>query len=744
MLSSQTVLTMQLLPATGSPPNEELRSQLASDINKLGESKDKLQAARHHMVAEGRLLAANLGHDFTSAQNLLETDLKRPKHEWLDFSKLENELTAKLEQRRTTTSDDLRQLYNELVSQMVDKMTAYDHLYKEVLALDLNASERSNVESAQKAFGQMADGLYKNLEKWIEDSIDRQGKHLQGQIEKLEEDLKIPSSFDAKDLPAMQGKLNSLKNIKNEFEGVVSGEEAERNKESKSKQIGKDKAIWKNGLASIRRDVFVDELKEKGLSLSKWQELSRVFVGAGLPQFIASLLHFGYIRNATDDALSDQNFAARTAGTGAALGASHKLVTDTVRAWTQLAMDNTIGLNVAPVSALEVYPSAVNVVSRNGELHPLTKGEKETINDTQTAERQKFIDAQSGSKFGTLSGDFAGFLSFGTAHALRELAHQLSDLNFQNLHARAVTSAIAGMAMAGGQAVAQATAKHDGIPTHIPTSPSTPFGEQATETWEKMLKSLNLLNKEQRDDLFSKMGGATAGVLLSNALGELAKLLEGKDELAEKMMQEVGEIIHNDLGELSGGQIAERIGLVVITFFQSHAVLYPFFSNNQVKAEVASYNKNKEKADQVDRPEIGIKNIVDPGRKDLPHGTKAEGGLRPAENTYNRFRGAAQVPVQSLIHPGETVGHISTGVAKAGRSLSSAMGHLPGTSGLRQRTGGRTSDGTESRRTEGRGEEHDMPIRNPTPFDEGSRLESGRHAGTSQAERAQPSGSRDT
>ncbi|WP_313549386.1 hypothetical protein [Pseudomonas sp.] len=635
---------------------QELTSKLQSDMARLGKisQEDKVALAKHHMIMEGRLLNSNTDHDFSSAQNTLEA-MGQSRHPWTNFRINQEDFQKEFAElsKGKFSAEDLQQLHNNCMNKAVNQMSAYHSLYDEVLSGNLSPEERKHVESAKKAFGVFADSIYKNAESDFNSRISQCEEIIGSRVDKLTADLAAPGL--AKEAKAgLETQLSEWKGVKDNF-----------NKKTEGNSVSEDKANWKNGLAHIRRDNFVAELNEQKPGFI---DLARIFADYGVPQGLASLLHFGYARNAAENSLEDQNFAAQSFGTGAALGVAHKAVTDFPRALAQLAMDNTIGLGLKPVSAMEVFPNAPAVISRNGEMYERSSDELGALNNVAKQHRQGFTDVQSASKFGTLSGDFAGFLSFGTTHMLRVIAHEFGEANLQSIHAKAVASAVAGMAMAGGQAVAQATATYgtEKIPTHRTFRVQQPLDEQVKAMGAKMLESAKFWKGASRDDLVSKIAGATEGILLSNLLGLASDAIPGKDDLEKQI----------SLRELSSEEIGDRIGKALITFLQSPAVLQPFFANNQAGAEAAKA--------KVDRTQIGPENMTNPGRSSLPHGTPAGTKRRVLENTFDRTRGLSQVIPQAFVEPRNAARHVASGISSTASGISSAVNNMP-TPTLRRR-----------------------------------------------------------
>jgi hypothetical protein len=647
---------------------QELTSRLQGDMARLGKvsGNDKVALAKHHMIMEGRLLSSNTEHDFSSAQNTLEA-MGQSRHPWTDFRVNQEEFQKEFGElsKGKFSAEDLQQLHNSCMNKAVNQMTAYHALYDEVLSGNLSREERGHVESAKKAFSLFADSIYKTAESDFNNRISQCEEIIGSRVDKLNSDLATPGL--AKEAKAgLEAQLSEWKGVKDNF-----------NKKAEGSSVSEDKANWKNGLAHIRRDEFVAELNSQKPG---FLDLSRIFADYGIPQGLASLLHFGYARNAAENSLEDQNFAAQSFGTGAALGVAHKAVTDFPRALAQLAMDNTIGLGLKPVSAMEVFPNAPAVISRNGEMYQRSSDELDALNNVAKQHRQGFTDVQSASKFGTLSGDFAGFLSFGTTHMLRVIAHEFGQANLQSIHAKAVASAVAGMAMAGGQAVAQATATYgaEKIPTHRTFRAQQPIDEQVKAMGAKMWESAKFWKGASRDDLVSKIGGATEGILLSNLLGLGSDAVSGKDDLEKQI----------SLRELSSEEIGDRIGKALITFLQSPAVLQPFFANNQAGAEAAKA--------KVDRTQIGWENTKNPGRPSLSHGTPAGTKRRVLEETFDRTRGLSQVIPQAFVEPRNAAGHIASTLSTAASGISSAVSNAP-TPTLRRRQGGQPNTAAEER-----------------------------------------------
>nr|BFE93215.1 hypothetical protein GCM10020185_37510 [Pseudomonas brassicacearum subsp. brassicacearum] len=94
--------------------------------------------------------------------------------------------------------------------------------------------------------------------------------------------------------------------------------------------------------------------------------------------------------------------------------------------------------------------------------------QRAAIDKTQEDKRTGFLLKQNANNFGTISGDFTGYLAFGAAHAVRETLNQFTSVSASGIGARSLASAVGGAFMAGGQAVAKYSQTHgdEKIPTY--------------------------------------------------------------------------------------------------------------------------------------------------------------------------------------------------------------------------------------------------------------------------------------
>ncbi|MBD1550575.1 type III effector [Pseudomonas typographi] len=580
-----------------------------------------LAYAQQHMALEGKLLNIIPQASFEEIQQHLN-ELGRPPHPMLSGAEENDALIADLNAYMAKSPEaaqadgGFKAVWEGHCDRIGKMLGAYHSLYTEARA-SATAAEGEQIERSQRAFHSYAQSVMAPM---VEELPARLDTFLQSRIEHA-----AAAAADDTLAPAQRqvaaDQAGQWRAAKHEFGLFHEGRGEDNNlKDSTAKND-----ILNTTLKNVGREDYVASLKA---AAANPVAAARVFAGAGLPQGFASYLHFGYTRSGVDAAMADKNFAAHVAATSGALGASHKVVSDGLRPFVQLAVDKTVGLGVKKADALSVYPKALHDVTEHGRRVHRTADQREAVDASQAELRAGYQRAQNAWNFGTVSGDFTGFTAFGAAHAVRDLLAQFTALNADNVHWRALFSGIGGTLMAGTQATAKYLQTHgdEHIPTHTLTTETKGWGALGVAAGKDALKKLNPADRAALSDLAGRILSLGEGVALSTALSQ-GTAIEKNSPLREKLVH------------------------TLATYFQSGLTLQPFFSNNQAPAEADALAKaeGKPKASQAERPKAALNNLRHPDRASLPHTQKPGSSARVAENTIHFARGAVQLGPQVII-----------------------------------------------------------------------------------------------
>lgn len=595
------------------------QDRLQGMIGRLGKKdpqSDPIGFARAHMSLEGKALSYAPGTSYQDVQKHL-AQLGGTPHPMLSgqeeteaFAKDFNEYLAKNEGDRAE-SGGFKAVWDKHCERVGNTLGAYHSLCQEVIDQTTGEDDLKLLRSSHEAFRGYAKGVTQAM---TQDMPQRLNTFMESRIEHAQQAVDNDSLPQA-DRDKARDELGQLREVNKELGGLLKKED---DKPSKLAAATKKNEVLDTALKNVARQDYVAELKTH----SGFVTGLAVFADAGIPQGFASAGHFGAATATIDEAMADQSFGKHVAATSTVLGTAHKVISDGLRPFVQVVVDKTIGRGLEKVDPLAVYPKALQDITVNGRR--VANPQRETVDATQSEKRADFKLKQNANNFGTMSGDFTGYLAFGAAHAVRDTIDQFTSVNASGIAARSVASAVGGTFMAGGQAVAKYAQTHgdEQIPTYRVTKENREWKELLPKALAEAKGKLNPISMANVTDLANRIVGVGPGIAMRTGAGDAAAVDENP-EVKEKMEQ------------------------IVTTFFSSGLTLLPFFANS-----VAAPLENKALGDGTDdlakRAQVPWQNVTNPNRDTLPH-TQTEGLTRNLENVYHVTRGLTQVVPQSSL-----------------------------------------------------------------------------------------------
>ncbi|MGD8219155.1 hypothetical protein [Pseudomonas thivervalensis] len=588
------------------------------NLGKISPDSDPIGYARAHMTLEGTVLDFAPGTSYQDVQKHL-ADLGGTPHPMLSgheeteaFVKDFNEYLGKNEDARKEDGG-FKAVWDKHCDRMGNTLGAYHSLCQEVIDKTPEGGDRKLLQDSHKAFRGYAKGV---MQAMTQEMPTRLNTFMESRIEHAQQaasNESLPSA--ARDQARDQ--LGQLREVQEELGELLKTDDDKPNTPSELATATKKNEVLDTALKNVARQDYVADLKTK----SGFVTGLAVFAGAGIPQGVASAGHFGAITASIDEKMADASYGKHVAATSTVLGAAHKVISDGIRPFVQVVVDKTIGAGLEKVDPMSVYPKALQVVTQDGRR--VENAGRDALNLTQEQKRNDFKLKQNANNFGTMSGDFTGYLAFGAAHAVRDTIDQFSSVNAGGIVARTAASAVGGTFMAGGQAVAKYAQTHgdEEIPTYRVTKENRNWGELLPKAFSEATGKLNPISMANVSDYANRIVGVGEGVAMRTAVGDAAAVGENP-EVREKMEQ------------------------IVTTFFSSGLTLLPFFANS-----VAAPLENKAlsgKDDLTKRANVPLQNVTSPNRDGLPH-TQPEGWRRDLENTYHVTRGLTQVVPQTAI-----------------------------------------------------------------------------------------------
>lgn len=393
-------------------------------------------------------------------------------------------------------------------------------------------------------------------------------------------------------------------------------------------------------------------MKEDGVKKTL-PKLAKVFVGQGLPQALASYAHWGYIRTAAGVAMTNAlqgnvtrfaELAATVAVQAAALGASHKLIGDTVR--EGLHSMTEIGDWVRPIEKVDAgvyFPDSPRAAfDNNGQVKVRTESQHAQDNQGCAELREKYNAKVLNGSFGTVVGDGIGFASFGTAQAIRDMLGNWSEFA-KSIHGKADASFVGGGAMAFAQNLVALTERHDGLPTRVFAKHANP-----RPAWLRMWTSsqkLDFTQQANRMDLYSRIWGSGIGMAIATSFGELV----------------------NHASNSKGGSLASEFGQAILEGLKSPLTLMPFFAVQVAEQEGKKLNPGGTSVVK-NRLLAGPLNAVSPFYQqpgaEVTHAAPPRTFQRGAQHVHNVLRGAIAIPAHAGAALTEKTGQVAAAVVK--------------------------------------------------------------------------------
>ncbi|KEZ68640.1 restriction endonuclease Eco57I, partial [Pseudomonas syringae pv. syringae FF5] len=219
--------------------------------------------------------------------------------------------------------------------------------------------------------------------------------------------------------------------------------------------------------AHTQMDALIDKLNVDRNSVGGWKGFGPI-VAAAVPQFMVSMLHLGYIRTATGDAMKDavpeksaDASMKRALAVGLTAGVAHEGVTNLLKPMVQAGFQKAglnERLNMVPLKGIDtdsVIPDPFELKNDNGAL--VRKTPEEAAEDKAFVESERAVLNQKKVQVSSTHplGEMIPYGAFGGGQAVRQMLNDFNLLNGQTLSARAVTSGIAGAISATTQTIAQ-------------------------------------------------------------------------------------------------------------------------------------------------------------------------------------------------------------------------------------------------------------------------------------------------
>lgn len=560
-----------------------MKALLHEDLNARPTFSDApLKFALQNMLMEGRLLGStDTQHmSFEQVQSHLSS-IGRDPHPWIsgteDAKKLEVDIENSL---HNPSQEAFEAILGKHTKRIGEQLVSYHLLYKEVLDSDLKPYEKKLVQDSHKAFRDYAarqiDSIVNRLPATINAFLDQR--------------LEM-----AKTAASREGHSEEANRVVTQWETAqqsFTGARGELSRVTVQDNL-------KPAIQNIQLDELIDKLKADQSSKTK---KSQVFFGAGLPQGFASFLHFGILRNLANKDMKEKDFhiAARGFLSGINLGAVHKFVSDVPRAAVQGGLDALFVSKLEKVDPTVVFPDAPRVISVQGRRHTRDDRELAIAQHEVENHRANFKREQRSHYFGTVTGDYEYYLSFGIANAVRATLDEAGTLDGENTLAFGITSGVAGLAAGGAQALGKFNNTYEGIPTHKLSGTQS---QTANEIFDKALQDLQFWKGDSADDAIGKVFGAIEGEFITLGL------------------EKAGEMLGND-------DIKDKVGRIFITLLGSPGVLYPYLANVGATAKAAAEADGLKEEKASDRYLLPLYNIFDPNR----HSRKDREGLTVDED----------------------------------------------------------------------------------------------------------------
>lgn len=598
------------------------KPRLEGLIGRLGKKDpeaDPIGFARAYMTLEGKALSYAPGTSYQDMHQHL-AELGGTNHPMLSgreeteaFIADLNDYLSKSEEARAA-SGSFKSVWHAHCTRVGETLGAYHSLCQEVIDNSQGHEDLPHLVSSHAAFRDYAKGVVKAMG---EEMPARLSTFLNSRIAHAQQ-AASNAALPKAEQDRARDQLIQLQEVRTEFGELLEKDEAKPTTPSKLEKVTKENEGLDTALKNVARQDHVAQLKTQtgfvtGLA---------VFLDAGIPQGFASAGHFGAATSAADELMENASYGAQVATTSVVLGTAHKVISDGIRPFVQLVVDKTIGKGLAKVDPLAVYPKPLPEITVNGRR--VVNPQLSELDVSQAQKRNEFKLAQNANNFGTPSGDFTGYLAFGTAQTVRDVLDLFSSISASGHIARSTASGVGGFGMAGVQAVAKYAQVHgeEQIPTYRVTTENRDWGELLPKALSEAKDKLNPLSMTNLSDYANRILGASEGIALRNLVRDASEA--GEDATVE-----------------------EKVVQLVATFVNSGVTLFPFFPN-AVTAPLENKALNDDKDDLALRANVALLNTLHPNSEIHAH-TQPDGWRRNLENAYRVGRGFTQIIPQTTV-----------------------------------------------------------------------------------------------
>lgn len=615
---------------TAFPSLRELRQKALREANRQADthrpSYHPLEAAKRRMLIEGALLKANPALDLQQASEVLNMGHTARLATPIPYGDSLERLSTSLNQLFDSAAHDalpslvqLGTVLDQGLAEIALHLEGQLGLYQQVLQHTLlNEDERGLVETGQQALKTMAERWTGDIKTVVlANALDFAESRLGGAQRALQQ------SPDQAEVQAQAQHWESirdyLKAAKEEFDT--------------RDELG-------IALQHVRRDSHVEEMNA---SNSGMFSAMRTFMANGVPPGIASTLLYVMARAYVAPQLTGVEFVGRALGSGMAIGAVHETLDNFAKPVAREVMASMGMTELREVDPREVIPDPARAVIVNGRYEERDAEQMSTAQAEVDQARKAFLNAQQDYKTGTLKGDAITLSTLPGAQMARQLVNLLSSQNAATTGAMTLAAFMGNAAMYGFQAMGQRQKafSHEGLalPTHVPKpAPQEALGQRLSTVFKDGLATIDPRDASVRQKYDSKGWSAAVGMLGYNGVE--------------------GPIRQQGTSTASG--VASSVILVGLQTFLMQQV---FYANKPAGDEA--------EAGETSRFDNALKNIHEPDRETLPHGSRPGTTERMVENTYNRFRGVLQGPPQAATEITEAVvSSLAGGLEHLGRQVA--------------------------------------------------------------------------
>ncbi|WP_223537824.1 type III effector HopM1 [Pseudomonas sp. GL-B-16] len=607
---------------------------LAREANRR--TQNALEMNKKLMILEGRVLEMDSALNYESLSALLcagqPGQLKQyvPYGDTLErlLNDIDQHFSKPLAASQDVSGKQLRGLLDQALLRIAKHLDGQAALYEEVLSsTDLSTRERDYVKAGRDVFQAMGARWSTDIEGKLNECLSLVEDHLQHACNELPL-LTANSEQTVHIRQDQQSRIEQLRLIQTQFSEAV--------RDLKSGPL-------QDSLDNMGLDQHLQRLSEQNSGLFT---SARIFLGAGIPQGVASMLQFVLARAYVEPRLSRLSLAKQSATSGAAVGAVHETLDNFLKPAVREVLVSLGASELRKVDAKEAIASPPLATTEGGRYREFTPEQLHASQEAVAQARKGFINAQQDYYNGTLKGDNITFGAQGGAQMMWRVIELIATLNAPSIAVRATSSFMGGVAMSGIQALGQQRKcfEHKGrsLPTHVPLeAPAEGLGTRLGKVWNKGLTSLDLRKNKARDAYLSKVYSSMEGGAIYNGIAAI-KTKMGADT------------------------VAATAGSVLLTGIQTVGFLGPFYANKQSLDEA--------KLDNTTRFASAMQNIWNPDREVLPHGTRPGTVARQFENGYNRLRGLEQVVPQAGVDITEAVRRgVMYGLTSIGSSVANQI-----------------------------------------------------------------------